>query len=141
ELFNRFYQPDFDLERMEVVPSLHLSSPAELLLRLHWVAILFGRVKADLAVTGGVHSHLDLLKVLAAGGGVAMMTAALLLHSIDHLTEVLLALEEWMREREYRSVEQMHGSMSLLRISDPAAFERSSYMKVLRLVTLRAPEA
>jgi len=135
-LFNRFYQPEFDLERMALVPTLHLSSPSELLLRLHWAAVLFGRIKADLAVTGGVHSHLDVLKVLVAGGHVAMMTSALLLHGIDHLTEVLLALEEWLREREYHSVEQFLGAMSLRRVSDPSAFERSSYLKVLKSSTL-----
>jgi dihydroorotate dehydrogenase (fumarate) len=131
-LFNRFYQPDFDLERREVVPTLHPSTPAELLSRLHWTAILFGRIKADLAVTGGVHTHLDVLKVLMAGGRVAMMTSALLMRGLDHLTEVLMGLQEWMGEREYANIDQLIGSMSLLRVTDPATYERANYMKMLR---------
>lgn len=130
-LFNRFYQPDFDLEELKVKPTLHLSSPGELLLRLHWVAIFYGQVSADLAVTGGVHSALDVLKVMMAGGKVAMMTSALLKHGIGHLRTVLHDLETWMAEHEYHSIEQMRGSMSLLHVANPAAYERANYMKVL----------
>lgn len=137
-LFNRFYQPDFDLEKLEVAPSLHLSNSSELLLRLHWVAILFGQIKADMAVTGGVHSHFDVLKVMMAGGKVAMMTSALLQRGISHLAKVRDDLATWMKEHDYESIRQMQGSMSLRNVADPAAFERANYMKVLRSYALRA---
>ena len=130
-LFNRFYQPDFNLEDMKVVPSLTLSNPYELLLRLHWVAILYGHVKADLAVTGGVHSAEDVLKSMMAGAKVAMMTSALLLHGIDRLSVVRNDLAAWMEEKEYESITQMQGSMSHRSVAEPAAFERANYLKVL----------
>jgi dihydroorotate dehydrogenase (fumarate) len=133
-LFNRFYQPDFDLEELQVFPTLKLSQPDELLLRLHWVAILYGRVGADLAVTGGVHSANDVLKVLLAGGRVAMMTSALMRNGIDHLKYTLADLAFWVEDRGYDSVGQMRGSMSLLSVPDPTAFERGNYLKVLRSV-------
>ena len=130
-LFNRFYQPDFDLENLEVVPSLTLSEPSELLLRLRWVAILFPHVRADLAVTGGVHSAADVLKALMAGARVAMMTSALLKHGISHLATVRADLLRWMEEHEYASIREMQGSMSQRSVADPAAFERANYLKVL----------
>jgi dihydroorotate dehydrogenase (fumarate) len=140
-LFNRFYQPDFNLETLEVEPRLHLSTPDELLLRLHWVAILFDHLQADLAVTGGVHSAQDVLKSMMAGARVAMMTSALLKHGISHgISHVGTVLSEmigWMREHEYHSVRQMQGSMSLWSATDPAAFQRANYMKVLRSYALR----
>jgi dihydroorotate dehydrogenase (fumarate) len=138
-LFNRFYQPDFDLERLEVVPTLRLSTPDELLLRLHWVAILAGQVGADLAVTGGVHSGHDVLKVLLAGGRVAMMTSALLRRGVDHLRVVLGEVRTWMEEHEYESVAQMRGSMSLRNVANPSAFQRANYLKVLRAHALLGP--
>lgn len=131
-LFNRFYQPDFDLERLEVVPSLWLSTAEELRLRLHWVAIMFGHTHADLAVTGGVHTGGDVLKTLMAGASVAMMTSALLRHGVEHLAGVLTWMREWMEEHEYPSVDKMRGSMSFRSVSNPAAFERANYLKVLR---------
>ncbi len=140
-LFNRFYQPDFDLENLEVVPNLILSSPYELLLRLNWVAILYGCVKADLAVTGGVHSALDVLKAMMAGARVAMMTSALLQNGIPYLTKVRADLLAWMEEHEYESVQQMQGSMSQRSVDDPAAFVRANYMKVLSSYALRGPRA
>ncbi len=136
-LFNRFYQPDFDLDNLLVTPALALSTPAELLLRLHWVAILFGQVRADLAVTGGVHSARDVLKTMMAGARVAMMTSALLKHGITHLAEVRDGLTAWMAEHEYESIRQMQGSMSRRSVADPGAFERANYMKVLRSYSLR----
>jgi dihydroorotate dehydrogenase (fumarate) len=136
-LFNRFYLPDFDLETLEVVPRLTLSSPHELLVRLHWVAILFGHVGADLAVSGGVHGADDVLKAMMAGARVAMMTSALLLHGIGHLARVRGALLEWMESHEYASIAQMQGSMSYRSVVDPAAFERANYMKVLSSYALR----
>jgi dihydroorotate dehydrogenase (fumarate) len=138
-LFNRFYLPDFDLERLEVVPRLALSNPYELLLRLHWVAILYGHVRADLAVTGGVHGTEDVLKAMMAGARVAMMTSALLKYGIDHLTSVHEGLVEWMEAREYASISQMQGSMSYRSVLEPAAFERANYMKVLASYPLRRP--
>ena len=131
-MFNRFYQPDFDLERLEVVPRLTLSSPSELLLRLHWTAILAGRIKADMAVTGGVHGATDVIKSMMAGAKVAMMTSALLHHGIDHVKKVKFELEQWLEAHEYPSVAIMQGSMSQRKVAEPAAFERANYMKVLR---------
>ncbi|HTO13124.1 MAG TPA: dihydroorotate dehydrogenase-like protein [Candidatus Binatia bacterium] len=137
-LFNRFYLPDFDLERLEVVPRLTLSSSHELLVRLHWVAILFGHVRADLAVTGGVHTGLDALKAMMAGARVAMMTSALLLHGTSHLGVVRAEMEAWMESHEYASIAEMQGSMSYRNVAEPAAFERANYMKVLAAGALRA---
>ena len=130
-VFNRFYLPDFDLERLEVVPRLTLSSSHELLVRLHWVAILYGHVGADLAVTGGVHSGEDALKAMMAGARVAMMTSALLKHGIEHLRTVRRQIVEWMEAHEYASIREMQGSMSYGSVREPAAFERANYMKVL----------
>jgi len=140
-LFNRFYQPDFDLENLEVVPSLILSSSYEFLLRLHWVAILYGHVRADLAVTGGVHTALDVLKAMMAGARVAMMTSALLRHGIEHLAKVRADLVAWMEEHEYESVRQMQGSMSQQSVADPAAFVRANYVRVLSSYALRPSRA
>jgi dihydroorotate dehydrogenase (fumarate) len=134
-LFNRFYQPDFDLEALEVVPNLILSTPYELLLRLHWVAILYGRIKADMAITGGVHSGQDALKAMMAGAKVAMMTSALLKHGISYLGLVRDEMLKWMDEHEYESIRQMQGSMSQRSVAEPAAFLRANYMKVLSSYT------
>jgi dihydroorotate dehydrogenase (fumarate) len=136
-LFNRFYLPDFDLERLEVVPKLTLSSPHELLVRLHWVAILYGHVRADLAVTGGVHGPDDVLKAMMAGARVAMMTSALLKHGIAHLARVRTGMLDWMEAHEYASIAEMQGSMSYRSVVEPAAFERANYMKVLSSYALR----
>ena len=136
-LFNRFYVPDFDLERLEVTPRLTLSSPHEVLVRLHWVAILYGHVSADLAVTGGVHSSAEVLKSMMAGARVAMLTSALLQHGIVHLAQVRQDLVAWMEEHEYASITDMQGSMSYRSVAEPAAFERANYMKVLSSYALR----
>jgi dihydroorotate dehydrogenase (fumarate) len=136
-LFNRFYLPDFDLESLDVVPHLTLSSPHELLVRLHWVAILHGHVQTDLAVSGGVHGPDDVLKAMMAGARVAMTTSALLRHGIDHLARVRAGLLDWMEAHEYTSITQMQGSMSYRSVVNPAAFERANYMKVLSSYALR----
>jgi dihydroorotate dehydrogenase (fumarate) len=136
-LFNRFYQPDLDIERLEVVPNLVLSTSEELRLRLRWVAILYGHVEADLAVTGGVHTAEDVLKAMMAGAAVAMMTSALLEHGVEHLARVRAALLAWMEAHEYESITQMRGSMSQRAVAEPAAFERANYLKVLRSYALR----
>ena len=136
-MFNRFYQPDFDLEKLEIVPTLALSDSHELLLRLHWVAILYGHVKADLAVTGGVHSARDVLKAVMAGAAVTMTTSALMKRGIDHLSALQAGMIHWMEEHEYQSIRQMRGSMSMRSVPEPAAFERANYLKVLRSYALR----
>jgi dihydroorotate dehydrogenase (fumarate) len=135
-LFNRFYLPDFDLEALEVVPRLSLSTSRELLVRLHWIAILYGHVRADLAATGGVHEAEDVLKAMMAGARVAMMTSALLKRGIGHMARVRSAMLEWMETHEYASVTQMQGSMSYQSVAEPAAFERANYMKVLNSYAL-----
>jgi dihydroorotate dehydrogenase (fumarate) len=137
-LFNRFYQADFDLENLEVRPSLALSTPEELRLRLHWAAILFGRIGCDLAVTGGVHSATDVVKSMMAGARAAMMTSALLKHGVGYLAVVLRDLEMWIEEHGYHSIRQMQGSMSLRSVADPQAFERTNYLRVLSSYPLRA---
>lgn len=130
-LFNRFYQPDFDLEELEVVPNLVLSNSNELRLPLRWIAILYGRVQADFALTSGVHTPEDLVKSIMAGASVAMTASALLHNGIDHAQDLLTGFQSWLEEHEYDSVEQMKGSMSQQAVAEPAAFERANYMKVL----------
>ncbi|MGE5488439.1 MAG: dihydroorotate dehydrogenase-like protein [bacterium] len=130
-LFNRFYQPDFDLEKLEIVPRLELSNSSELLQRLHWAAILYGKIKADVAITGGVHTAEDVLKSMMAGAKVAMMTSAILKNGIGHISTVLKDMMAWMQEREYESVRQMQGSMSQKSVKDPDAFLRANYLRVL----------
>ncbi len=137
-LFNRFYQPDFDLENLEVVPNLILSTPHELLLRLNWVAILYGKISADMAVTGGVHTGVDVLKSMMAGARVAMMTSALLRNGIGHLATVQTELRKWMEEHEYESIHQMQGSLSQRAVADPSAFQRANYVKVLSSYAMKA---
>lgn len=137
-LFNRFYQPDIDIEHLEVTPTLALSRPEELLLRLHWIAVLHGHVRADLGVTGGVHSARDVVKCILAGARVAFMTSALLRNGVQHAAHVLGEVNRWLDEHEYQSVSQMCGSMSHDAVPDASAFERGNYMKVLSSYTLRA---
>ncbi len=130
-LFNRFYQPDFDLEELEVVPHLVLSQSYEMRLPLRWIAILYGRVQADFALTSGVHTAEDVLKAMMAGANVAMMASALLENGVGRLMHILNDLEEWMVEHEYESIEQMRGSMSQQAVTEPAAFERANYIRAL----------
>lgn len=130
-LFNRFYQPDFDLDELEIVHSLDLSTSAELRLPLRWISILHGKVDVDFALTSGIHTHKDVIKTMMAGAKVAM-TASNLLHNGEQVVgQILTDLEAWMKEREYESVRQMQGSMSQKSVKEPAAFERANYMKVL----------
>lgn len=131
-LFNRFYQPDFDLENLEVVPHLVLSNSNELRLPLRWVAILYGRVPVDLAITSGVHTHEDVLKGMMAGAKVTMITSELLQHGFKRINEIVADLTRWMEEREYESIVQMQGSMSQKNVAEPTAFERANYMKALQ---------
>ena len=138
-LFNRFYQPDIDLETLEVVPSLRLSDSHDLRLPLRWIAILYGRVAADLALTSGVHTARDVLKAMMAGANVAMMTSELLAHGIGRLSEILRDLQAWMEEYAYESIRQMQGSMSQRAVADPGAFERANYMRALQTYDTRLP--
>jgi dihydroorotate dehydrogenase (fumarate) len=130
-LFNRFYQPDFDLQNLEVVPRLVLSSTYELTLPLRWIAILYGRVPVDLAITSGVHTVEEVLKGLMAGSKVTMMASELLKNGIPRIGQILEGMVQWMEEYEYESVVQMQGSMSQRSVAEPAAFERANYMKTL----------
>jgi dihydroorotate dehydrogenase (fumarate) len=136
-LFNRFYQPDYDLESLEVVPNLILSNSHELLLRLHWIAVLYGSIKADMALTGGVHCATDVVKAMMAGAKVAMMTSALLKRGIAYLDTITTELLVWMGEHEYDSIRQMQGSMSRNAVPQPKAFERANYVKVLSSYAMR----
>jgi dihydroorotate dehydrogenase (fumarate) len=130
-LFNRFYQPDFDLEALEVVPRLVLSSSQELRLPLRWIAILYGRVPVDFALTSGVHTTEDVLKATMAGASACMLASSLLKYGIPHAGAILDGLRTWMEEQEYESIRQMKGSMSQQAVAEPAAFERANYIKVL----------
>ncbi|MAU01106.1 MAG: dihydroorotate dehydrogenase [Anaerolineaceae bacterium] len=131
-LFNRFYQPDIDLETREVVSSLDLSSQSELRLRLRWAAILSSHVKADLALTGGVENGTDIVKGMMAGAKVTAVASVLLKHGIEHIKQILAELEQWLGENEEESIAGIQGIMSQQRVSDPAAFERANYMNVLK---------
>ena len=130
-LFNRFYQPDIDLEALEVRPAVSLSQPDELRLRLRWIAILHGRLPVSLAATGGITTHEDVLKAIMAGADVAMLCSVLLRRGIGHLATIRADLVRWMEEHEYASIEQMKGSMSHRTSQDPTAFERASYVKAI----------
>lgn len=133
-LFNRFYQPDIDLEELEIVPDLQLSTPYELRLPLRWMAILYGHIKANMAASSGVHSAEDVLKVLMAGADVAMMASVLLKTNVSTIKTILDDMQQWMEEHEYESVEQMKGSMSLKSVAEPAAYVRANYMKTLQSI-------
>ncbi|NDJ84520.1 MAG: dihydroorotate dehydrogenase-like protein [Chloroflexi bacterium] len=135
-LFNRFYQPDIDLENLEVLPNVLLSTPQALRLPMRWIAILYGRVPASLAATSGIHKAEDVLKMLMAGADVTMMAAALFRNGVEYLEEVEQNLQEWMETNEYQSVEQMKGSMSQAKSADPSAFERAQYMRALTTYNL-----
>jgi dihydroorotate dehydrogenase (fumarate) len=131
-LFNRFYQPDIDPEMLETVPSLHFSTSDELLLRVRWLAILSGRVRASLAATGGVHTGMDALKVVMAGAHAVQMVATILQHGPKQIATVRREIARWLEENDYTSLRQAQGSMSLERSADPQAFERGNYLRVLQ---------
>jgi dihydroorotate dehydrogenase (fumarate) len=130
-LFNRFYQPDLDIEDLKVTPNLILSTSNELRLPLRWIAILFGHIQADFALTTGIHTTEDVVKAVMAGANVTMMASELLQKGIGRAAEIQAGLENWMVEHEYASIQQMRGSMSQKAVAEPAAFERANYMKVL----------
>jgi len=130
-LFNRFYQPDFDLEELEIVPNLVLSTSQELRMPLRWIALLYGHIQADFALTTGIHTTEDVLKAMMAGANVAMMASELLKNGPVRTTEILAELESWMTEHDYDSIKQMQGSMSAQAMREPHALRRSNYIKVL----------
>ncbi len=130
-MFNRFYQPDFDLDELEIVHNLDLSTSSELRLPLRWISILYGKLDTDFALTSGIHTYKDVLKAMMAGANIAMMASHLLHNSEKAIPSMLRDLESWMHEREYKSIQQMQGSMSQKSVKEPAAFERANYMKVL----------
>ncbi|MDY6866311.1 MAG: dihydroorotate dehydrogenase-like protein [Chloroflexota bacterium] len=131
-LFNRFIQPDIDIENLEVDSTLHLSTSAELLLPLRWMALLYGRVNADLALTTGVHNGLDLAKAVMAGANVAQVASEFVANGVGQASSMLAEMENWMTAYEYTSVEKMRGVMSQKKVENPAAFERANYMKALQ---------
>ena len=135
--FNRFYQPDFDIETLEVRPTLHFSTPSELLPRLHWAAILYGHLNVDIAITGGVHSAEDVLKAIMAGGSVTMMVSALHIHGIEHIARVLADLRYWLEKREYASLAETRGCLSRRSVPDTSPYDRGNYIKTLSSYSLR----
>jgi len=138
-LFNRFIQPDLDIETLEVVPTVHLSTSDELRLPLRWIAILYGKVKADLALTGGVHTAQDLIKSVMAGANVTMLASELIAKGPERASEILEEMTNWMETYQYESVKQMCGSMSQQSVAEPAAFERANYMKALSSMDNKLP--
>jgi len=137
-LFNRFYQPDIDLEELDVKPGVELSNSYANRLPMRWIGILFGKTKASLAATSGIHTAEDVLKLTMVGADVTMMCSALLMHGPEYIGKVLKDLERWMQEHEYESIEQMKGSLSHKSIAEPSAYERANYMKALNRYKLLA---
>jgi dihydroorotate dehydrogenase (fumarate) len=137
-LFNRFYQPDIDLEELDVKPGVGLSDSYANRLPMRWIGILYGKLKASLAATSGIHTAEDVLKLTMVGADVTMMCSALLMHGPEHIGKVLIDVEHWMKEHEYESIEQMKGSLSHKSIAEPSAYERANYMKALNRYKLLA---
>lgn len=133
-LFNRFYQPDINIDELEVERKILLSTPAEMRLPLTWIGILYGRVKVDFAATTGIHTGIDALKMLMVGANVTMMASALFKYGIDHIKTVEQEMRFWMQEHEYESVKQMQGSMSQMKSADPSAFERAQYVRAVSIL-------
>ncbi len=130
-LFNRFYQPDIDLDTLEVTPNVLLSTPMDARLPLRWIAILYNKISADLAATSGIYTEKDVLKMIMVGAKVTQVLSCLLKFGINHINDILTKLKFWMEEHEYESLDQMRGSMSYMNVADPSQFERANYMKVL----------
>jgi dihydroorotate dehydrogenase (fumarate) len=136
-LFNRFYQPDFNIETLEVKPTLHFSNQSELLSRLHWAAILFGHLNLDIAISGGIHSPEDVLKSIMAGASVAMMASALHIHGVGHIRRVLANVSDWLEKHEYGSLSEMRGCLSRRSVPDTSPYDRGNYIKTLSSYSLR----
>jgi dihydroorotate dehydrogenase (fumarate) len=130
-LFNRFYQPDINLEELEIKANLHLSTPQDMRLPLRWIAILHGRIKADLAATSGIHTAQDVLKMLMVGADVTMLCSVLFSKGLDAIREIETEMADWLSEHDYQSVRQLQGSMSQKYCADPTAFERAQYMRAI----------
>ena len=130
-MFNRFYQPDLDLENLDIIPNLVLSTPYAMRLPLRWIAIMYGHLHADMALTSGVHTAEDALKGVAAGAAVTMMASELLQNGIGRITEILTEMNEWLEEKEYHSLDELQGSLSQINCGAPAAFERANYIQVV----------
>jgi dihydroorotate dehydrogenase (fumarate) len=131
-LFNRFYQPDIDLENLDVVPNLVLSTSESMRLPLRWIAMLYGKIKANMAGTGGIHTVEDVLKMLMVGADITMLCASLFENGIGHIATLEAGIKKWMEANEYESVKQMKGSMSYKSVAEPSAFARANYMKVVK---------
>jgi dihydroorotate dehydrogenase (fumarate) len=131
-LFNRFYQPDIDVDELEVRPHVLLSTPQDMRLPMRWIAILYGRINADFAATSGVHRATDAVRMLMAGAKITELVSVLLRHGIDHLRDVEMDLAQWLEEHEYESVQQLQGTMSQLKCPNPTEFERAQYMKAVQ---------
>lgn len=131
-LFNRFYQPDIDIDELEVMPNLQLSTPIDMRLPMRWIAILYGHLHCSMALTSGIHSSEDIIKAVMVGADVANVCSVLLKRGIEEIAPLLQGVTTWMEEHEYESIAQMKGSMSQRSVAEPAAFERANYMKVLQ---------
>ena len=138
-LFNRFYQPDIDIEKMEVTPNLTLSVPADMRLALHWIGILYGRIRANLAATSGIYQAQDVLKLVMAGADVTMLCSALMRHGITHLQRIEMDLAAWLEAHNHQSLGELKGTMSQKNCPDPSAFERAQYVRGLSSYTSLFP--
>ena len=138
-LFNRFYQPDVDLEKMEVTPNFTLSTPADMRLPLHWIGILYGKLRASLAATSGVYQAQDVIKLVMAGADVIMLCSALMRHGIPHIQRIEMDLIAWLQQHKHESLRELQGVMSQQHCSDPAAFERAQYVRGLSSYTSLFP--
>ncbi|NPV50063.1 MAG: dihydroorotate dehydrogenase-like protein [Candidatus Methanofastidiosum sp.] len=130
-IFNRFYQPDIDIENLEITKNLVLSSSDELRLRLRWAAIMYGKIKPDIAITGGIHTSPDVIKSIMAGAKVSMMTSALIKNGIEHIEKTLSEVTDWLSKHEYESMKSIQGLLSQENVLEPSAYERANYMKIL----------
>ena len=138
-LFNRFYQPDIDLEKMEVAPNLTLSTPADMRLPLHWIGILYGRIRANLAATSGIYQAHDVIKLMMAGADVTMLCSALMRHGITHIQRIEMDLNVWLEQHQHNSLRELRGVMSQKNCPDPTAFERAQYVRGLSSYTSLFP--
>ena len=130
-LFNRFYQPDIDLEKMEVAPNLTLSTPADMRLPLHWIGILYGKIRASLAATSGIYQAYDVIKLVMAGADVTMLCSALMRHGITHIQRIEMELVAWLEQHQHKTLRELKGTMSQQSCPDPGAFERAQYVRGL----------
>jgi dihydroorotate dehydrogenase (fumarate) len=138
-LFNRFYQPDIDLEKMEVTPNLTLSVPTDMRLALHWIGILFGKVRANLAATSGIYQATDVIKMVMAGADVTMLCSALMRHGIPHIQKIEMEIAAWLANHNYKSLGEIKGIMSQKNCPDPSAFERAQYVRGISSYTSLFP--